>query len=128
MQFLQEQKTALCILVLGFGFLRRSTSRMCSRHSLPPPSMESSCIHTVVCAVLFCSHKKIIIFNIYRFNFYYFFSACITGAVSGFTPCHIKKASAACSTNIPKPSTTFDAPCSAAHFMNIVSVSEYIKS
>jgi len=36
MQFLQEQKTALCIPVLGFGFLRCSIS----------------CIHAVIRAVL----------------------------------------------------------------------------
>ena len=38
-----------------------------------------------------------------------------TGAVSGHTPRHMRKDSAACSTSMPQPMMDFAAPCSRAH-------------
>ena len=44
-----------------------------------------------------------------------------TGAVSGRTSRHLKNASAACSTSMPRPSDTMAAPCARANFMKGVS-------
>src|SRR5471032_277868 len=50
-----------------------------------------------------------------------------TGAVSGWTPRHTEKASAACSTSMPRPSRV-NAPWSAANCMNTVGSAPYIMS
>src|SRR5690606_23478808 len=55
-------------------------------------------------------------------------SEASTGAVSGRTPRHRKKASAACSTSMPRPSMQRAAPCSAAQRLKTVASLAYIMS
>src|SRR5262245_46417283 len=51
-----------------------------------------------------------------------------TAAPSGRTPCQKKNASAACSTNMPSPSTARAAPCSRAHVQNGSALTPYTMS
>ena len=63
----------LCLLI-------RSISRMCSRHSLPPPSMESSCFHAVVHGKddLTKCHSPLVNYRPFKF---------LTSKLQGMYPC-----------------------------------------